>query len=467
MEFTNTTLLYGLFNQYVFSEAKMNLQSLIKYYKNAHLYENNTLVTRLLKLIETYNYLDLTESRFILTLQEDGKTADEANMIYKKIKEFQGYNKEQSAVFIENLRNMCYKAHVDQVQKLYADNPVKYVEELKKFDYRSNYSDKLIAKNFSELDITDLVNRYSAEGYKSRYDIINKSYTCGGYLPAQLVLVCAAPSVGKSLFLQSEAVNFIQQGKRVHMLTMGDLNELDLAIRMMCQISHKSQRAVESDILGNYILYQQQFKDYLSMTTVPSGLVSAREYVDWMKQRADEYDILMIDYYSNFGQNEELSMYQNGGEICDSLTELTRLGKLVFMACQPKQSYFGEELIPYDGIGESSRLPHIADMIVTFGRNWDAGMRMGKFNIAKNRKGIAEAETTCPWIGTNEGLFYMSSEALYAKFRTDHRRRLFSYNELSTMDIIDESIKDILPATLDEKEKDKEADKKDTVIPTV
>ena len=237
------------------------------------------------------------------------------------------------------------------MQKQYGDNPVKYVEMLKQFDYRSNYSDTLVAKNFSELDITDLVGRYSAEGYKSRYQFINDSFTCGGYIPGQLVIVCAPPQCGKSLFLQSEAVNFIQQGKRVHYLTLGDLNELDMAIRMMCQISHKSQRAVESDIIGNFELYKDLFKDYLTLTVVPSGTVSARKYVDWMRQRVDEYDVLMIDYDSNFAVDEDRSMYERGGDVYDTLTELVRAGKLVFVASQPKQSYFGEEFLPYESVG--------------------------------------------------------------------------------------------------------------------
>lgn len=451
MEFTNTTLLYGLFNQYVFSEAKMNMKYIEMYYKDRYIYNNNTLVTRLLGLLKDYKYTDLTESRFMLTLQQDGKTADECTMIYERIKEYQMYTKEQAKVFTDNLRSICYSAYVDRTHKLYGDNPVEYVNKLKEFDYKSNYSDTLVAKSFGDLDITDLVNRYSAEGYKSRYKFINESYNCGGYIPGQLVLVCAAPSVGKSLFMQSEAVNFIQQGKRVHYLTMGDMNELDMAIRMMCQLSHKSQRAIESDILGNYELYKTQFSDYLTLTVVPSGSVSAREYVDWMKQRLSEFDVIFIDYYSNFGQDENKSMYTNGGDIGDSLTELVRDGKLVFMAVQPKQSYFGEEFLPYDAVGESSRLVHIADMIITIGRNWNSGMRMGIMNIAKNRRGNPDAVTQANWIGTNEGLFYNCSDALYAKYRSNKsRRRLFSYNELVSMDIIDETISAALPSTLED-----------------
>ena len=446
MEFTNQTLLYGLFNQYVFSEAKMNLDYLKMYYKDKRILNNNTLITKLLKLIENYSYIELTESRFMLTLQQDNRTVEEAKMIYDKIREYQQYDRQQSSVFIENLKSLCYTAFINRVQEHYSENPVKYMEELKKFDYKSNYSDTLVAKNFAELDITDLVDRYSAQGYKSRYQFVNDSFTCGGYIPGQLVLVCGAPGTGKSLFLQSEAVNFIEQGKRVHLLVMGDLSELDLATRMLCQMAHKTQRAVESDIIGNFNKYKDKFQDFLTITCVPSGLVSSRDYVDWIKQRIDEYDVLMIDYYSNFKAGDDGSMYTSGGITCDALTELTREGKLVFLACQPKISYFGEELLTYESIGESSRLIHIADMILTIGRCWDAGMRMGQMNIAKNRRGDTNKAY---WIGTNEGLFYNCSDVLYAKYKNNKsQRKLFSYDELTTMDIIDTSISDIMESSL-------------------
>ena len=232
------------------------------------------------------------------------------------------------------------------------------------------------------------------------------------------------------------------------------LNELDLATRMMCMMSGKSQREIESDIIGNFNQYKDIFKDYLTITCVPSGAVSAREYVDWMLQRIDEYDVLMIDYYSNFAQDDNRSMYTNGGDICDALTELTRKGKLVFLAAQPNKSYWSDEWLPYDCIGESSRIQHIADMIITIGRRWEAGMPMGKINLGKNRKGTETAEAN--YIRTNDGLFYPCSDALYIKYRSNKQQRhLYSYAELKMMDIIDESITSQLTDTLEIKEEEK------------
>ena len=435
LDFNKTTLLYGLFNEYVFPEAKMNIDYLEDYYRNDAFTSNNTLIGKLIWLIKSYKFKDITEATFISALQEDGKSEAETKEIITKIREYKNYTREQSVVFRDNLKRLCYKAFADKVKRQKGEDIVDYVEDFKKFQYKSNYSDTLTVKNFSELEINDLIDYYSADGYKSRYDFINNSFTCGGYVPGQIVQVVAAPSVGKSLFLQGEAVNFIEQGKRVHYLTLGDLNELDMAIRMTCMMARQPKRVIESDILGFYDLYRNKFSNYLGLTVVPSGYVKVSEYVEWMIQMADSYDILMIDYDSNFARDPNLSMYDAGGDTYDMLTRLTRLGKLVFVASQPKISYFGEEKLPLDAAGESSRKQHISDMIITIGRRWDAGMRMGYFNIAKSRRGDNAEQ---PWIGTSEGLFYPCSDILYAKYRNNKsQRRLFTYTELEGMDILD------------------------------
>jgi KaiC/GvpD/RAD55 family RecA-like ATPase len=442
LEFNKLTLIYGLFNQYVFSEAKMNFRYLKMYFTQDPMSRSNSLIHRLLLLIEKYNFTDITEATLISTLQEDGKSDEEIRSILNKIVEYKRYTKEQAVIFRDNLRKLCYSAYIQDVKNRNEYDVVNYVESIKKFDYRSNYSDTLMAKSFSQLDITDLVDRYSTEGYKSRYDFINKSFAPGGYIPGQIVQVVAAPAVGKSLFLMGEAVNFIEQGRRVHYLTLGDLNELDIAIRMICMISKTPKRIVESDILGYYNIYKSKFEDLLSITVVPSGYVRVTEYVDWIKSRADEYDILMVDYDSNFRSDPSLNMYDQGGDTYDALSQLSRMGKLVFVASQPKLAYFRAEKLPMEAAGESSRKQHISDMIITIGKNQESSMRMGYMCIVKSRRGDTAEQ---PWIGTNEGLFYPCSKMLYAKYRTSSSQyHLYSYDELVGMDILDSMIDDLI-----------------------
>lgn len=442
IEFSKITLLYGLFNEFVFSEAKMNYEYLNLYYTSDPYLKVNPLIGKFLGLIKNHKFSDITETTFISLLAEDKRSDDEIKDILNKIKLYKSYTKEQAITFREYLKKICYKAYLDQIKYISEGDPISYVDGIKKFEYKSNHSDSLSIKNFSELDISDLIFRYSAEGYSSRYEFINNSFTCKGYIPGQIVQVVGSPSTGKSLFLQGEAVNFINQGKKVHYLALGDMNELDFAIRMTCMMALKPKWVVESDIYTYYNMYKSQFQEYLGVTIIPSGYVTAGDYVDWIIQRLNEFEILIIDYDSNFKQDPGLSMYDQGGATYDLLTRLTREGKLVFVAAQPKICYFGAEKLPLDAAGESSRKQHISDMIITLGKRSDSTMRMGYMCIVKNRRGDNAEQ---PWIGTNEGLFYPCSDLLYAKYRNQKStsRRLYSYHELSEQDILDSTLEDI------------------------
>lgn len=373
-----------------------------------------------------------------LTLESDGRSSEEVGLILGKINLYRSYDANKSKPFRDELKKTCYKAFTDHAKRVSGNNEEKFIELCKLFNYKSNYSDTLSIKNFSELAIEDLVERYKGDGFKSRFKFINESYTCGGYVPAQLVQVIGAPSTGKSLFLQSEAISFMAQGKRVHYLALGDLNELDFVTRMICMHAKLPKRQVEENILRYYEMYKDHFVENLGLTIVSSGTVKPTSYVEYMIQIADQYDVFMVDYDSNFAKDPSLSMYDQGGDIYDKLTQLTRLGKLVFVASQPRREFFHSEKIPGDSSGESSRKFHIADMVITIGRNPDAKMFMGYFTIGKSRRGT---EREVPYIRTAEGLFYECSDAIYIKYKNDKAKGYFMrWDELEGEDILEAAL---------------------------
>lgn len=212
------------------------------------------------------------------------------------------------------------------------------------------------------------------------------------------------------------------------------LNELDMITRLTCMYSHLPQRQVETNIISLYNQYKEAFAGKLYMTVVPSGTVKVSEYTEWMLKLGDKFDILFIDYDSNFARDEALSMYDYGGALYDYLTRLTRAGKLVFVASQPKINYFGDELLPLSAAGESSRKQHISDVIITLGRLWKSKMKMGKINVAKNRRGDNAVQN---YIGTSDGLFYPCSDVLYSKFENlNTYQGLYTWKELQGMDVM-------------------------------
>ena len=89
---------------------------------------------------------------------------------------FRSCEKDQADVFIENLRQLCSTAWIDRCKNRYEADSVEFIKAVQSYNYKSNYSDTLVAKSFGQLDLTDLVSRYTAQGFKSRYDFINNTF---------------------------------------------------------------------------------------------------------------------------------------------------------------------------------------------------------------------------------------------------------------------------------------------------
>lgn len=432
LAYDKLSVIYSLFNQYLFPEAKSNLHHLERYFKNDAFALQNTLINRLIGLIRKYNYEDITDATFGLELMSDGKTADESQAIIAKIGQFRSYNKDQISIFRDKFKELCFGGYIQDLKYKYESDPVKFVEECQKFQYISNYSSKLQVKTFGQLNIDDLAEEYKSGGIKSSFDFINRNSPIGAYIPGQIVQIVGAPGTGKSLFLQQEAVNMVKAGRKVHYMALGDLDELDVVIRMCAQYCGKSIREVSNNIKLYYDKCKDIFADRLQITVVPSGQITIEEYVDFARAALTDTEVLLIDYDSNFKHSNE-SMYLDGGAIYDSLTILTReLRKLVIIASQPQRSYFREEIIPADGSGESSRKYHISDMVITIGRNQNSKLRMGVFNLGKNRRGELDMQK---WIACDDGTFFECTDLLYARYRSNQLIKTVSKESLYAEEI--------------------------------
>jgi len=439
INFTKSNFIFSLFNEYVYNEARLNLEWVTRYLKS-DFDESNQMYNTLLDIIKTIEYNNLTEAHIEVSLSKLGYSDDEVISIKDKIRSYRGYNLNQSKPLLDQLRHVCYKAYCDRAKYLSNGDEESFVKLCAKFVYRSNDSSALTPVTFDSYNISDLLKIYAKSGLHSRYKFINDSYSMSNSYPAgQIVQVVAAPSTGKSLFLQGEAINFMEQGNSVHYLAMGDLNPLDFIIRMICIRYRIPKREVESNVVAYYNRYKDDFSQLLKITIVPSGVISSGEYVRFVKNTLEDTQVLMIDYDSNFKVSSNLMMYEQGGEVYNDLTELSDLGKLVFIASQPKSAFFRSESIPADSSGESSRKYHISDMVITIGRKPGVNFPMGMFNIGKSRRG--EEVYDVPYIRTVEGLFYPCSNFLYAKMAQEKYFSPKTYAMLEGEDLV-ESLKD-------------------------
>lgn len=105
------------------------------------------------------------------------------------------------------------------------------------------------------------------------------------------------------------------------------------------------------------------------------------------KQKGIHYDVIIVDYDGNLKQPAD-SMYESGGIIYDQAKNLAQVNhSVVFMASQPKQSFWRNELIPIEACAESSKKQMVIDMLITIGRPEGVNTGIRKIYVPKNRRG--------------------------------------------------------------------------------
>jgi hypothetical protein len=171
-------------------------------------------------------------------------------------------------------------------------------------------------------------------------------------------------------------------------------------------------------------------KDRLGLTIIPSAEITVDDYLDYVMERIDDYDVFFIDYDSNFKPTKEANMYIEGGYLYDKLTTLTNAGKLVFIAAQPKISAWGKEELELPDVGESSRKQHSVDAVIGISAG-PGPNHIGKFTIPKNRRG--EVGIVQPYVRLNNGRFITIPDSVYNKIKGIHEKRVFSEGDINAM----------------------------------
>lgn len=445
-ELEGLSVIYSLFNQVINKEYKLNAEYFRMYVRQRDFLKNNSLCQRLLEILDDYEWENLTDESCSLALIKDGKSPDEIASILDKIRNARAFNEIDLKQYKDYFKDCCVTGYVNKYRYL-EDSPSEYMKAMQEFMYLGDHSDKLWYKVFSELDFKALDEELTADGVKSTFDFINDSFPIGMYPFGQIVMVCAAPSTGKSLFLQQEAVTMCQQGVNVHYIALGDLTEARIANRMVSL----ALNIPLSEVARNLSYYAEKvapmFRDHLRITVVPSAEIHIDEYVEFALGYLKDCQVLMIDYDSNFAADTD-QMYSQGRSVYDKLTKITQKGKLVFIASQPKQAMYRWEHLPMDAPAESGGKMQVVDMQIHIGRNPDSKVRMGYFDVPKNRNG--EPNASEPWISCNDGSFFIVEPMLYTKYSKETDRRIqFSRNDLQLeMDMLEVDKYDNMTSTI-------------------
>lgn len=208
-----------------------------------------------------------------------------------------------------------------------------------------------------------------------------------------------------------------------------------MIIRLGAQFTGLPFSEVSQNIGPIYNSMCQMIGDNLSITILPAGKISVDEYIEFMKTK--DYKILFIDYDAGFknsmGGEDSSSMYKSFGDIYDKLTELTALGKLVFILSQLKIGAYSQEVLDMSYIAGSSHKVDVVDFIITRSRG---GLEinpnnLGVSTITKNRRG--ETNVTDYNIRLQNGRFRSLPKKVYDDIKIIREKRCFSEADIDLM----------------------------------
>lgn len=226
------------------------------------------------------------------------------------------------------------------------------------------------------------------------HDLIPSSFSCinntlqeNAYAVGQIVMVVAAPSAGKSIFMITEGCNILKRGLKVLSIYLGDLNEYDVLCRWTSCLTQTELIKVAVNPMKYRTIARGYFKNHRALC-YPSYELNALDLYHLCKRVKQKFnfDAVIIDYDSNIRPTIE-SMYQEGGATYALLDKIAKgLKCLVLVGSQSKNPYWQHEIIPIEAAAESSRKQHTVDVMIGLGRNQDA-VKIGTVNLAKIRRG--------------------------------------------------------------------------------
>lgn len=429
----NLELVYSLFNQYLFQDAKNNINA-VEYYFNCNPSTmGNQLVTALLDSIRKYPFESIDLPLFQSIITRSGKSPEEGNAIIREIIKWKNYDKSQiepAKIFLEDI---CADNIIRRANNLYKDHPSEFLKYIKQTDYVISENNSMSTTMFGELNINKLIAESDPKnGVKTGFPLLDNSFE-----PYRVVekgsigIISAQPGAGKSLVMQSMALNIAAQGKKVHYLALGDLSYLDIVTRMCAMYSGNTFGETRMNLFNIYSSLMSSIGKNLGMTVMSANVLDVEEYVEYMLQHK-EYEVLFIDYDSNFKiEGSDDSMYNAFGKIYGEITKLQKDNRLIFIASQSKVSSWNSPWgIGLADIGESSRKQHTADFVLTISKTPECINQLGMMRLVKNRRGALNESA---YIRLDNGHFRLIPKALHDTIKGFNERKYYTDNEIDQM----------------------------------
>ena len=315
---TNEGLVYSLFNQYLFQEAKNNIENLEYYFSTNPATSGNQLISELVKSIKTYSFDAMGEPLFRSIFMKCRKSDAEANQILSEIIKWKRFTKEEIKPAYKYLKDIISASVITKANHMYSNSPSEYLKYLKNYDLKTSDEDFFSAVNFKDVDINTLVAESGDNVVSTNINFLNEAFQpyCG-LERGQLGIICAPPGVGKSLEAMNLALWMASKGEKVLFICLGDNTMKDFIVRMGSIALGISFAEAYKNLACVYDSLRGIVGNNLQVSINPAGVVSADDIVE--KVEAENPSVVFIDYDSNVeGACDGDNMYQSIGKIRSS-----------------------------------------------------------------------------------------------------------------------------------------------------
>lgn len=374
----NESLLLSFFNQYLFNEAKQNIEHIEYFYQTNPSTSGNPLVGELIKAIKDYNLDAIGEPLFRSILMRCQKTPQETDQIMEEILKWKKYSKEEIAPAAKDMRDVISSSIINKASYTFKDSPTEYLKFLKNVNVSTGDCEVFSSTSFDQIDINTIVAESVNSTVRTNVDLINRAFEAyGSELPlSQIVCISATPGSGKTLFSMNLALWFASIGRKTLYVSLADQTWKDFIVRLgsiAFGITFSESYRNIKEVYENLIKIT---KSNLEVSVNTAGTVTVDQIVD--KVMNENFDIVFIDYdgvlgFDSSGRSaEDSSMYSAFGDVYNKLTKLSVNGKLVFICSQPKVTSWNSGqnggLISLSDLAESSKKGQIVDAVITISK---------------------------------------------------------------------------------------------------
>lgn len=428
----NEQLILSFFNQYLFQQAKNNIEHLKYFYRTNYTTAGNKFITELLDAIDTYSFDAIGEPLFRTILQKCKKSSTESTKILEDLNNYKKLGKDQIAPNAKYLSDVISASIIGRANSMYSESPSDYIKYIKGANVDISV-DTFSSTKFSEIDINSIVADDNDSAIPTNVFFLNKAFSNGGLNRGEIFMVCAEPGVGKTLMSMNLALWFASHGERVLYVTLGDMRMRDFIIRGNSIATGESFARSTSDIGRSYNQIKNLVGDNLEISINQAGVVTADDIIE--KTISGGFSVVFIDYDSNAklddGVKKDASMYDSFGNFYNKLTKLNLLNILTVVCAQPKIFAYGK-IINLSDISESSRKQHICDTIFTISApNPDCPNHLYVFGMKKCRRGNVGSISYA--IRLNNGRFIEIPKNVYEILRIETEEKDYTENDIRIM----------------------------------